>query len=365
MLKHKCIWCSSPCEITLAFSSEGCSNAKCRAALKSEIKVESIGEKMVTVKLTDGYVPGEWESGARTGRFSAKKPNFGNGGLSPIGHGEYLPGKRIEFGPDWKPTPRDTPEKRKLISDLVAACGHHMALTEWQMITLLGSRDLYSDIAAIIYCTPLKMVSPAQREAVNQCTFSTIYGSRSFPTGKLDTIGVDMAISAYAEADAMYVQRAHETEKKSRHEQIEANILRWPNTMRVVDGDRKRVDKAGRKNKAGMELVGILSLVEAPYSRKGLLATYDYISIENPTTGRCRFRVRRTEPHTSPKSFYNRVGQKYSVTLAYSDERDRAQFLGHHIDKVLNEFESIDDSKHHSRKPTEAEELFFSLRRSA
>lgn len=31
-MNHKCLYCGSPCELTLATTSEGCSNPTCRAA---------------------------------------------------------------------------------------------------------------------------------------------------------------------------------------------------------------------------------------------------------------------------------------------------------------------------------------------
>lgn len=361
-LKHKCLFCSSPCEITLAFSSEGCSNPQCQAykappAAERDPRQDFNTKTQQEAAAMMAAAPGECEfcwngqllgngngkyptcpecsrtlnmSGMKTGRFSSNQPNFNN-----------VP----RVGPE---------EKRKVINAVALATGRFApdssgSISKELMDRFLASPDIYTEIAAEMYKVPVGEVTSPMRNVVKQRAFATLYGRDA------------SMMKEYAKKDAELTAEVRRQQRLAECETTERDTLRWPNTMRVVRGPRPK----NPHDKKGMRLAGVLSLVNVPYDNKGALAIYDYVSVELPDAGRCRFRVRRIEGASGFKESRrrSREGKKYVVALSFCADADLEKFMNNHIDDVLAEFENIDDLTHVSRKPTDAEMALFAQRR--
>lgn len=340
-MNHKCIWCHSPCELTLAFTSEGCSNENCQAYRPAP--------------------PAEVKRAAKKAAANPSDCDYCHNGnlLCNAGGAEECK----ECGRLREEEKRKRDYNRNVRTGRLSAKGPNHASLPRADEGRSGSisKEFMEGMASTDY-TPIGGFSTGIPEL--DATFAG-----GVPAGRLSELSdypgtgaAGKSMTDYAKADAEATARLHEAHERERRAQIERDILRWPNTMRVVTGERKV-----SRDKKGMNLVGVLSLVEAPYNKKGALAIYDYISMEHPTAGRCRFRVRRlTHPDqevpVTPGGRHKK-GAKYVVDLSFSEQIDVGAFMKHHVDAVLAEFEYIDAVKHTSRKPTDAEAHMFEMMR--
>lgn len=197
-MNHKCIWCGSPCEITLAFSSEGCSNPLCRAykppappvAKKSapvnppecdycyngnllcnaggEEECKECGRlRAEEMKKRDEKV--DFNRNVRTGRLSSTGPNYSN-----------LPrGDESEA------------DKRKRITEIAIASGiapdSSGSISKELMEKFLSSPDIYTSIACEMFGVHPYAVTPKQRSLIKQRVYGVIYGSDG--VGMKDKLG--------------------------------------------------------------------------------------------------------------------------------------------------------------------------------
>lgn len=436
MNKHQCLYCSSPCALTLAMSSEGCTNPQCQAYAPP--KEEKPAELKEAAPISD--------SGVKTGRLSSKEPHTSNPPkpdrkveglkfLSPTGRA---------FQPLTLQPIRDYMAERRLpglktdYADLEwRAVAHALGMAEVTADPPFG--DLYIGIASKILGIPPEQVTMKQRAQAKNSMFQGLYGGGG--DDAVDAAAYAM-MASYAQKDAeathSFFEKVEREEAHVReleklvpfqlHEQLvsrrcsctakvirvdflkgfkskpalvvressdcalckgamlegsKANLLkywrrntkfmedfsnsvemykvhrlRWAQTLRVTDR------KPGvSKESIGVQLLGVMSLVDVPQRFKGLTAIYEYVSIEDPVAGRFRLTISKGSGPKDPYSVLECSAWGLTVNFTRLDPESMMNIKNIHCPQILKEMRADLDKVRTVRTPSEAEMAMFARMR--
>ncbi len=421
-MKHICLYCSSPCEVTLATSSEGCTNPKCKAHTTPRAEKGSH-----IIFAVDPKGSGRWETadapsvvaydiethpvrpiGVHTGRLRSDQPNLSIMEVGARVHAEveaeravhrlYGVGFTIDkrylrllqagqdihsivaaqlFGVD--PEQVTLKQRKAAKSVLLAERYGHRGKKFWEGLIeqgLLTSEDI-RDIAQRM----LTVEPPASPEefkttlSLGEVLRHRWLGTRArvvrVPRGE----GKDR-VQYLLDPDEFVMGRVEGTQGELLREwqrdarlntscadvsTLKKNTLWWPNTMRVT-----YKETAAKKDQ---RLLGVLSLVSVLHKDYGRVATYDYITVELPHSGRCRIKMTMREGKDSTKRRTGhlvaetlsmvQVSENFSVSLTYADQEDIVNVCNIHLPRLLKEFEAHRLRGRRPRKATMAEMVLF------
>lgn len=398
MNKHICLYCTSPCALTLAFTSEGCTNPKCQAysakpetdsenwkaahkasqcqwgsnggpcaecekILAERKKAKRIDYAPPTVTKVDELVAGailctngpqgqrcelcvktlggrRFNMNTETGRLSSKGPNYSN-----------------------RPRPDYVPFfEHDNVKPLVNKDGVVVGLTGY---------DIHTVNAAKMYGVLPEQVTSEQRKNAKMTFYAKMYGSLSetlsfraleekaeLALRQIELRGVTLdptylrKLKEGAEASLAthHLQPGKETKdcpgcemensQKKLADIYKEQAALWPNTMRVLAPGEIR-----KKDKTGIPLAGVLSLVDVQAKYGGRYATYDYVTFTNPQSVRCRIRAWRVgalehwkavQPRFQPHQGVS--NSAFRVSIGFADREDEERLKTYHLSAILEEF---------------------------
>lgn len=378
MNKHICLYCTSPCALTLAFTSEGCTNPRCQAYAAPEEQpiIEKPDAELAGAFLCNNGPQGQrcelcekklaggrrFNMNTETGRLSSKGPNYSN-----------------RPRPDYVPFFEHSPA-----SPLLDKNG---------TVVGLAAYDIHTRNAVRMYGVPPEQVTPEQRRNAKTVFYAKLYGNLSgSPSLRAMEERVDSAlkqINAKITVDPTYLLHARELpalqpgketkdcpgcemedSQKKRAAIYEEQAALWPNTMRVLARGEDR--KLSYKDKTGSILAGVLSLVEVPAKYGGRYAIYDYVAFAEPQSARCRIRAWRvgSQEHWQEarprfqKSDLGVSNHSFRASLAFADLRDEEKLKEHHLPAILDEFTEHAALKRNPRRLTLGEKMIASAIRA-
>lgn len=373
-LKHQCLFCGSPCELTLAATSEGCSNEKCRAfaappvEVKKDIHTRNAEQAWSTPMLPPAIDdPAPYSPCPRCEAYSRKT---GRPQVCAL-H------QRIQSTDFNTTTQQQTAELMKVgrqlgeamagffdedrmhfptLDELVSAAG--LPIGELFNIKATQTGRMKSGVDQRRYDVLGRPLSP--RSAAKRIGFTDAAGLFGVPNHCF----VDFNGLSHAEVYEL-TEKYKEALPRLRIEFYIAKRLRWPHTMRVVD--REMVGNANKEvgpTKDSNPLLGVLALVDVPRESDGRTAIYEYISVVTPVSARGRVTIVENAVAIKPSRKYH--SEHYlGVMKAYRNNKDAYALEDVHLPAILEEFELDRARDRAARAPSEAEIEMFKALRSA
>lgn len=337
-LRHKCLKCNHPCEVSLALTSVNCSNEVCEF-------------------------------------YGVPKP--------PEDKSDSTPAKEPPKG--WKEHIRESVAKN--MAELpcpVAGCAGRIAITDEH-----GDRQNTMCMRCHTY---FRIKDGIHDEKIIEVVGSKL-NTDGVKTGRLSSKRPSFAnmpktsFERHAEArfDEVYGKPdlVDKTFKELTSEMLpalaepftsfEERYLRWPKTMRVVDRSALEVStKTHHVNKEGQPLLGVLCLIDT--DAHGLSSKYNYIGFgEHKHSVRATIVVTRhtqSKKHRFPpgetwKRYEDKIGTRENFNARILQlESERLHIQEVHLTAIKLEFELDLVRKRRPRSPTVAEQAWFNLLKS-
>lgn len=337
---HTCVLCGSPCEMTLATSSENCTNPKCRVYAPS-LKVL---EKPEPVKAPPGLVV---------------VPKFN----------EDVQREARGLMRDQLRDLRD-PVSFMLTQPCVccqAKALHVVPMSDRKKLLCQACRMVYTDISVenTIH-DEFKLVFRIHRPMESIKT--------NVSTGRLSSKGPNFSNIPRGAYDGIHPSAQDEEVKTlmpsttEEGKAYEEKRLRWPNTMRVLD---RSTLKEEPPLKDGLPIIGVLSLCDVDLT--GDRAAYDYVALQSHNKiGMRSVRMRveaykhglrkpRLEELEDFETYHKLIGDKGYFDVRIIKQYGTAEGFTYskHVLAIMIEFEKDNLRKRSSRLPTCAERYWF------
>lgn len=368
---HTCLLCGSPCELTLAMSSENCTNPKCvvfAPALKA---------------LSEPTVPGNVEDSktASVRRTLDFVEHSLRDALSKRIGEAHIPEEPPNFNKKIQSAASDLMNMDPVRFLLTQPCTH----CRKSMLRIIGPRSVYCEHCRSTYRDiGFDNTIHDEFKLVFEMTVPPRIAKTGFntnvDTGRLSS--KDPNFSNIPRADISlpkhYVDAPPpppcpgcELEEKAAvsKEGYAEKRLRWANTMRVLDHESMKKKEAEKKD--GHPLLGVLSLIDVDLT--GTRAMYDYIAIQATGNGskssvRLRIEARMREPRRPrlwgeyADALRHIIGDKAHFDIKVCKTYDIPEdFLREvHVMAIALEFEFDRVRARASRRPNLAEQFWFS-----
>lgn len=426
IFKHTCLFCGSPCELTLAMSSENCTNPECRAFATSP---KAVVEEATKKDLRASAKPVSWTAALRSSLLRTMEQPRDHYTLSK----EFI-NKALKL--------RSTSDPAELLATLPCGTCGTCGRSDLRVIDIAGrpktvmcnycgstytnlrAENLVHDHIDITFTVtphyPIKLLPPgtgfAWDKFKNPIDIEDWLAQSLLPKallgspGEMKTSGITTGrlrsdrpnesntpkadydvtkmklsfgealrfFSLYSRAPSLVARELKVPESAlaqlrevvlKTYPQLTQDLamlrrLRWPQTMRVMKRDPAR-GHAHNTAKHKLPCLGVLSFVDA--DEEASMATYDYIVVENTmNTQRARLIVTQ-QPVPYGGRTYGGVfspEKKFTVLLTRVHATARGG-VEEHLPFIAAEFEYDLARDRNSRNPTSAETaLFLQMKKS-